>query len=109
MELAISTNTLGTRQESLRLLTTQLGGGVGTLLNVRQGEQLVYTATEVISDDERLIEQTENLISLLLGRTPGPVARSSLVTAQQTNAEVPAGLSSALLELSLIHISEPTR
>ena len=97
-ELAIARNTLGTRQESLRLLTKQLGGGVGTLLNVRQGEQLVYTATEVISDGERLIEQTENLISLLLGRTPGSVARSSLMTAQQTNAEVPVGLSSALLQ-----------
>ena len=97
-ELAIARSTLGTRQESLRLLSTQLGGGVGTLLDVRQGEQLVYTATEVISDDERLIQQTENLISLLLGRTPGAIARSSLMTAQQMPPEVPAGLPSALLE-----------
>jgi multidrug efflux system outer membrane protein len=97
-ELAIARNTLGTRQESLRLLRTQLGGGVGTLLDVRQGEQLVYTATEIISDDERLIQQSENLISLLLGRTPGPVARSNLMTAQQTPPEVPAGLPSAFLE-----------
>src|SRR5262245_27927628 len=70
MELAISRNTLGTREESLRLLTKQLGGGVGTLLDVRQGEQLVYTAAETIPADERQIEQTENLISLLLGRNP---------------------------------------
>jgi multidrug efflux system outer membrane protein len=98
MELAISTNTLGTREESLRLLKTQLGGGVGTLLDVRQGEQLVYTAAEVIPDDERQIQQTENLISLLLGKSPGPVARGSLLTSQQTLPEVPAGLTSALLE-----------
>ena len=54
------------------LLRTQLQGGVGTLLDVRQGEQLVYTAAEVIPDDERQIEQTENQISLLLGKNPDP-------------------------------------
>ena len=70
MELAIARNTLGTREESLRLLRTQLRGGVGTLLDVRQGEQLVYTAAEVIPDDERQIQQTENQISLLLGKEP---------------------------------------
>src|SRR5262249_16314539 len=53
MELAIARNTLGTREDSLRLLRIQLQGGVGTLLDVRQGEQLVYTAAEVIPDDER--------------------------------------------------------
>ena len=97
-ELGIARNTLGTRQESLRLLRTQLGGGVGTLLDVRQGEQLVYTAAEIIPDDERQIEQTENLISFLLGKNPGPISRASLLTAQQTPPEVPAGLTSALLE-----------
>ena len=45
MELAIAKNTLATRDESLRLITLQLQGGVGTLLDVRQGEQLVYGAS----------------------------------------------------------------
>src|SRR5215470_8881829 len=83
MELAIARDTLGTRDESLRLLRIQLQGGVGTLLDVRQGEQLVYTAAEVIPDDERQIEQTENQISLLLGKNPGPVARSSLIAMER--------------------------
>ncbi|HEY7163897.1 MAG TPA: efflux transporter outer membrane subunit [Candidatus Binatia bacterium] len=98
MELAISKNTLGTREESLRLLRTQLGGGVGTLLDVRQGEQLVYSAAETIPADERQIEQTENLISLLLGRNPGPIARGNLLTSERPPPEIPAGLTSALLE-----------
>jgi len=98
MELVIARDTLGTRDESLRLLRIQLQGGVGTLLDVRQGEQLVYTAAEVIPDDERLIEQTENQISLLLGKNPGPVARASLVAIERPPPEVPAGLTSALLE-----------
>src|SRR5215831_5303146 len=97
MELVIARDTLGTRDESLRLLRIQLQG-VGTLLDVRQGEQLVNTAAEVIPDDERQIEQTENQISLLLGKNPGPVARSSLIAMERPPPEVPAGLTSALLE-----------
>jgi multidrug efflux system outer membrane protein len=98
MELAISRNTLGTREESLSLLRTQLRGGVGTLLDVRQGEQLVYTAAEAIPDAERQIEETENQINLLLGKTPGPVTRGNLLTTERPSPEVPAGLTSALLE-----------
>jgi outer membrane protein, multidrug efflux system len=98
MELAIARTTLDTRDESLRVLRIQLQGGVGTLLDVRQGEQLVYTAGEVIPDDERQIEQTENQISLLLGRNPGPVARANLLTMERPPPEVPVGLTSALLE-----------
>jgi outer membrane protein, multidrug efflux system len=98
MELAIAKDTLATRQESLRLIKVQQQGGVATLLDVRQGEQLVYSATEAIPNTERQIAQTENQISLLLGRNPGPITRSRLLTEQQTLLEVPAGLPSALLE-----------
>jgi multidrug efflux system outer membrane protein len=98
MELAISKNTLATREESLRLIKLQQQGGVATLLDVRQGEQLVYSAAESIPNAERQIEQTENQISLLLGRNPGSVTRSRLLTEQQTPPEVPAGLPSSLLD-----------
>jgi multidrug efflux system outer membrane protein len=98
MELAIAKNTLATRGESLRLIKVQQQGGVATLLDVRQGEQLVYGAAESIPNTERQIEQTENQISLLLGRNPGPVTRSRLLTEQQPPPEVPAGLPSSLLE-----------
>jgi outer membrane protein, multidrug efflux system len=98
MELAIAKNTFITRAESLRVIRVQQLGGVATLLDVRQGEQLVYTAGQSIPDTERQIEQTENQISLLLGRNPGPVTRGRLLTEQQTLPEVPAGLPSSLLE-----------
>src|SRR5262245_20738863 len=98
MELAIARNTLGTRQESLRLIRTQLQGGVGTLLDVRQGEQLVYGAAQSVPSSEQQIEQTENQISLLLGKNPGPETRGRPLTEQQTPPEVPAGLPSVLLE-----------
>jgi len=98
LELEIAKNTLATRSESLRLIKLQLQGGVSTLLDVRQGEQLVYGAAETIPDAERQIEQTENQISYLLGKNPGSISRSHLLTDQQTPPEVPAGLPSSLLE-----------
>ena len=98
MEIAIAKNTLDTREESLRLIKVQQQGGVATLLDVRQGEQLVYTAAESIPNAERQIEQTENQISLLLGRNPGPIKRGNLLTEEQTPPQVPVGLPSSLLE-----------
>ena len=98
LELEIAKNTLATRSESLRLIKLQLQGGVSTLLDVRQGEQLVYGAAETIPDAERQIEQTENQISFLLGKNPASISRGHLLTEQQTPPEVPAGLPSSLLE-----------
>src|SRR5438094_259482 len=50
-----------------------VGADVTSVEQSRQGEQLVYTAAQSIPDTERQIEQTENQISLLLGRNPAPV------------------------------------
>jgi len=97
-ELEISQRTLATRQESLELVKSRQLGGVGTLLDLRQAEQLVYTAAETIPALQQEIEQTENQISLLLGRNPGDIVRGFSLTEQQMAPEVPAGLPSALLE-----------
>ncbi len=98
MELEIAKRTLATRQESLRLITVRQEGGVATMLDVRQAEQLVYNATQSIPEIERLIEQEENEISLLAGKSPGPVARGRSLTDQEQPALVPPGLPSSLLE-----------
>src|SRR5579862_3323903 len=97
-ELEISRRTLDTRQQSLDLIKNRQSGGVATLLELRQGEQLVYTAAETIPTLQQQIEQTENQISLLLGKNPGEVLRGRSLTEQEMPPEVPAGLPSALLE-----------
>jgi multidrug efflux system outer membrane protein len=97
-ELEISRRTLQVRQESLNLIRTRQGGGVSNRLELRQAEQLVYTASQTIPTVEQQIAQTENQISLLLGRNPGEVVRGRSLTAQQIPPDVPAGLPSALLE-----------
>jgi multidrug efflux system outer membrane protein len=97
-ELDISRRTLATRQDSLRLIQNRQTGGVATLLDLRQGEQLVYTASETIPTLQQQIEQTENQISLLLGKNPGEILRGQSLTEQEMPPDVPAGLPSALLE-----------
>ena len=91
-ELEIAAETLATRQESLRLIQARQRGGVATMLDVRQAEQLVYSAAQTIPDIERLIEQTENQISLLLGKDPGPVTRGRSLTEQEQPPSAPTGV-----------------
>ncbi len=97
-ELDISTSTLATRRDSLQLTKDRQTGGVATLLDQRQAEQLVETAAETIPSLQQQIEQTENQISLLLGQNPATVARGKTLTDQEFPPDVPAGLPSALLE-----------
>jgi outer membrane protein, multidrug efflux system len=97
-QLEISKSTLTSRQESLALVQLQERQGSVSILDVRQAEQLVYTAAQTIIDIERRSEQQENFISVLLGRNPGPVPRGRKLTEQPHDPVVPAGLPSSLLQ-----------
>jgi outer membrane protein, multidrug efflux system len=98
LELEISQRTLGSRRESLRLTQLLADGGSTSLLDVRQAEQLVFTAAAEIPSLEQQIEQQENLISILLGKNPDSVARGQKLTEQPRPPEVPPGRTSSLLE-----------
>lgn len=98
LELEISQRTLASRRESLQLTETLEQHGINSLLDVRQSEQLVYTAATEVPDLERQIAQQENTISILLGRNPGDVPRGLKLTAQPHSPDVPAGIPSLLLE-----------
>ena len=97
-ELEISRRTLQTREQSLELTTQRQTGGVSTLLDLRQAQELVYTAAETIPTIEEAIEQRENEITLLLGENPAGVKRGRSLTEQELPPDVPPGLPSALLE-----------
>jgi len=96
--LEISRRTLQTREASLELTKSRQAGGVSTLLDLRQAQQLVLTAAQTIPGIQQEIEQRENLINLLLGQNPGGIRRGRSFTEQTFSPEVPAGLPSALLE-----------
>jgi NodT family efflux transporter outer membrane factor (OMF) lipoprotein len=97
-ELEISKETLATREDSLNLTVSRLTGGVATLLDQREAEQLVYVAEETIPELQQQIEQTENQITLLLGQNPGGIVRGQDFMQQELPPEVPPGLTSSLLE-----------
>jgi len=98
LELDITKRAVASRSESLQLTQTLEEHGINSILDVRQAEQLVYTATGQIADQERRIEQQENLLSILLGNNPAAIPRGTELTAQIHPPEVPAGLPSSLLE-----------
>jgi multidrug efflux system outer membrane protein len=97
-ELEIARRTLDSRLGSLDLVRLRERGGVAGLIDVRQSEILVAGAAQTVPDIERQIEQTENVISILIGRPPAPVPRGRPLGAQIVATAVPAGLPARLLE-----------
>ena len=96
--LDLAKSTLAARQNSLQLTNVLARNGSASALDVRQSEQLVYTAAETIPDLERQISQEENSLSILLGDNPGPIPRGRPLTEQPDPPGVPVGLPSELLE-----------
>lgn len=98
LQLEISRSTLRSRRDFLDLTNMLEQHGINSLLDVRQSEQLVYTAAAEVPDLERQIAIQENAISILLGNNPGDIPRGLKLTEQPHAPEVPVGLPSALLE-----------
>jgi multidrug efflux system outer membrane protein len=97
-ELEYVRESLKTRQESVKLVQARVTGGVTSALELDQANTLVAYAMSSQALLEKAQDQTENLISYLCARPPGPVARGKNLTEQPQPPEVPAGLPSALLE-----------
>jgi multidrug efflux system outer membrane protein len=99
LELDISQKALASRKESLELTKTLEEHGINSILDVRQAEQLVYTAAAEIADLNRRIGQQEDFLSTLMGNNPGPISpRGKELIDQPHPPAIPAGLPSALLE-----------
>ncbi len=97
-QLAIAKQTLATRQQSVNLTQTLETGGAAPLSDVRQAEQLLYTASNQIPLLEQQIQQNENGLRLLLGQNPGPVSHTDPQALAPPPQELPTGLPSQLLE-----------
>ncbi len=97
-QLEITRQTLKVRQDSVKLTETLENGGSVPLSDVRQAEQLLYTASSQIPQLEQQIQQQENALSLLLGANPGPVAHTDPTALTPPPQALPTGLPSQLLE-----------
>jgi outer membrane protein, multidrug efflux system len=98
LQLEISQRALASRQQSLQLTRTLAEHGFDTQLDVRQAEELVYTAAAQLPELKRQIEQQENALSILLGNNPGAIPRGLPLTEEPQPPQLPAGIPSALLE-----------
>ena len=97
-ELAISQQTVTTQKESVRLNTIGFKGGQYAITDVYQAQLLVQQAESSVITTQESMEQTENSLSILLGRNPGPIARGLKLSDQPHLPEVPPGLPSSLIE-----------
>jgi multidrug efflux system outer membrane protein len=97
-QLEITKQTLKARQDSLDLTKTLESGGSVPLSDVRQAEQLLYTATSEVPQLEQQIQQQENAIALLLGENPGPISHTDPNALTPPPQDLPTGLPSQLLE-----------
>ena len=97
-QLEITQQTIKVRQDSLNLTKTLEGGGSVPLSDVRQAEQLLYTATSQVPQIEEQIQQSENSLSFLLGQNPGPLAHTDPNALVPPPQDLPTGLPSQLLE-----------
>lgn len=95
-QLLISKRSLAAYAESVKLFELQFKYGQVSQMNVEQALTQYETAAAAIPQIESLIAQTENALSILLGRNPGPIPRGKRIH-ELTLPSVPASLPSDVL------------
>jgi len=96
-QLAISNHTLDAYAQSVKIYKLQFQYGQTSQMTVSQAQSQYETAAVQIPQIESQIAQTENAISVLLGRNPGPIPRGKSIY-DLALPSVPSGVPSALLE-----------
>jgi multidrug efflux system outer membrane protein len=95
-QLDISKRSLAAYDESVKLFEKQFQYGQVSQMTVEQARTQYETAAAAIPQLELQIVQTENALSILLGRNPGPVSRGKTMD-EIMMPVVPAGLPSEVL------------
>jgi outer membrane protein, multidrug efflux system len=97
-QVEVTRQTLKARQDSVDLTKRLESGGSVPLSDLRQAEQLLYTATSELPQLEEQVQQQENALRLLLGENPGPVAHTDPNALTPPPQDLPTGIPSQLLE-----------
>jgi outer membrane protein, multidrug efflux system len=97
VQLQIAHNTLQLNDETVAYFRNRLEGGVSNRLELDQAIANRSQTAAAIPQLESQIAVVENAISMLLGRTPGPIARDAPALPALPPA-IPAGLPTTLLE-----------
>jgi len=97
-QVEVTRQTLKARQDSVDLTARLESGGSVPLSDLRQAEQLLYTASSELPQLEQQVQQQENALRLLLGENPGPVAHTDPNALAPPPQDLPTGIPSQLLE-----------
>jgi outer membrane protein, multidrug efflux system len=96
--LEISRSTLVTRREYLKIIQERYDKGTVAEIDVNQAEIQEAIAAAAVPQYERLVANTENLLSILIGRNPGPILRGLKLEEQTIPPDIPPGLPSTLVQ-----------
>jgi multidrug efflux system outer membrane protein len=98
LDLEISRHTLASRQETYRLSQAKFNRGALAELDLRQFEGDVGDAASSVATYQKQVAQTENQLSLLLGKTSDSIPRGRPLNEVLTAVDLPVGVPSQLLE-----------
>ncbi len=97
-QLEVARQTLKARQDSVDLTMKLEKGGAAPLSDVRQAQQLLYTASAQIPQLEADMQQQENTMTFLLGKVPSPVTHTDPNALAPVPQDLSVGIPSQLLQ-----------
>jgi multidrug efflux system outer membrane protein len=96
-QLSITQQTIKIRESDVETMKALKEGAIVNGAAVVQSEANLYAAQVTIPDLNRSIRESENALSILLGRSPGTIARTSL-DQQAPYVDLKTGISAQLLQ-----------
>jgi multidrug efflux system outer membrane protein len=96
-QLEIARATAQSYGQSMKIFELRFQGGVVSQIELLQVQSQYQQALAAVPSLEEQVAAQENLISILLGRNPGPIQRGKTID-QLVPPAIPADLPSALLE-----------
>ena len=96
-ELEIAKSTLASREKSMSLAQMRFDQGFTSELDLRQSEALVAAAKVAIPSVSQRIVESENRLSLLLGKSSQSIQRGRLLDDLDYKDAIPTGLPSEVL------------
>ncbi len=97
-ELEIAGRATNSFAESLKIFSQRAEGGTGSTLETSRAEAALADAMAAAPAVLSQMSITENQLSVLLGRNPGPIERTEAHQDMTLPPDIPAGLPSSLLE-----------
>ncbi|HSN70308.1 MAG TPA: efflux transporter outer membrane subunit [Steroidobacteraceae bacterium] len=96
-QLEIAEATAANFEETVRIFEARFSRGIASEVELMQIRSQAQQALAAIPAFEQAIAAQENLLSILLGRSPGPIPRGKTLD-ELVAPPIPAGLPAALLE-----------